>query len=1204
LFEWFIIFVLAGLVWLQSHHIGTLRRRLTELETRFGALGDALAGMRAPARDAAAAPEAGAPTPDVETPTPVDEREPLVLDTPLRPDEDEPLLLDTPLPDAVNDDELEPLELTQRVEDALVAPPMPEPVRPPPRVREKPSRSLEQWLAEKGLAWIGGGAAAVGAIYLVAYAAGQRWFTPEVQLVCAVVFGLVLLAASEWARRASLRRPPGNPLIAALLAGAGVVAFYAASWAAYGVYHMINMGPAAALLLLCAIILIGLSFLHGQALGVLAIVAALLAPALTNTQQWPTAALTFFVCAVGAAGFSLAALKRWSWVAMATIAGLYFWFASAIAADEIRRALAMLSFAALGGVLLAFRPPENDDDPKGYFSWRSAYACFPPIATVISSVLTIWVWLSVTPMPSGSIGGPAWVGAMFVALAAATVRARVAAPATFAVAIGALIVGFMAYINARDMFGPLGADVYPFLLFCSVWIVGWALFAHPHRTGRILITASGAIGATALVVLAAFTRDEWHSVQAWAVLFAMAAILFGAAWLTAREAPDAAKDRATDIWAGAGAVLVLLGVESAFPAEARTTAHAGAALLFASGLAWLNWRMLGYAALAAAVLAIGHALSPSLLNAALTGGIPIWGALTVLFTTAALLFAAGQVSDRSKARPGTREALTSASVIVVLIAAFLALRWFGAGGAGAPLDALAEQALRAVALISAGHIMMARPGQELGFIGRWRGHVLMCLGLLYALVIPGLSANPWWGMYPASIVGPPVLNTLLLAFAAPAALAGAAAYRFYGRERVWARVYASSAFVFGLIWAMLELRRWFHGADMAMAQVGVFEGACHALVLLCAAIAVAHFGRRQPSDDKPFLHDLALANRATTWSALIIAALILLVLRHPIWGAQFSGDSNDLSSGLGVLSQAAALVLALVLGRLHSMAQPVNGARFACAAAAAALGWSFGHAAIGWFYHQGAMDDGGPLVSIEGFMHAIWPLVFVMGASEVTMRAPGRETVRAYLIDLAAIWATAIWPALAFAGFGLWLLFNPWWGAMPAQAAAPVIALIGLVVMLIAAFLSARATRVPKARWPDMLAYAATVACIIHLFVALTLLVRWGYHPGDMAAPPASGVEMWIYSAAWAVFGALLFALGLRRNDALLRWAGLAVLLATSVKVFLFDTAQLSGVIRAASAIGLAVVLFGVAWIARIYRPAAISDAPRETPNDPPQTTP
>ena len=65
----------------------------------------------------------------------------------------------------------------------------------------------------------------------------------------------------------------------------------------------------------------------------------------------------------------------------------------------------------------------------------------------------------------------------------------------------------------------------------------------------------------------------------------------------------------------------------------------------------------------------------------------------------------------------------------------------------------------------------------------------------------------------------------------------------------------------------------------------------------------------------------------------------------------------------------------------------------------------------------------------------------------------------------------------------------------------------------------------------------------------------------------------------------------------------IAVLLATSVKVFLFDTAQLAGVIRAASAIGLAAVLFGVAWIARAYRPAVTSDAPRETPSDPPQTT-
>src|SRR5690606_19652832 len=114
------------------------------------------------------------------------------------------------------------------------------------------------------------------------------------------------------------------------------------------------------------------------------------------------------------------------------------------------------------------------------------------------------------------------------------------------------------------------------------------------------------------------------------------------------------------------------------------------------------------------------------------------------------------------------ESLSSAAVLALLIGAFLSLHWIAAGGAGAPLDPLTEAALGALALIAAGHVLMPRPGQALGLISAWRAHVLMGAGLLYALLGPGLGANPWWGERPAAVIGPPLLDSLALAFALPA----------------------------------------------------------------------------------------------------------------------------------------------------------------------------------------------------------------------------------------------------------------------------------------------------------------------------------------------------------------------------------------------------------------------------------------------------
>jgi uncharacterized membrane protein len=291
-------------------------------------------------------------------------------------------------------------------------------------------------------------------------------------------------------------------------------------------------------------------------------------------------------------------------------------------------------------------------------------------------------------------------------------------------------------------------------------------------------------------------------------------------------------------------------------------------------------------------------------------------------------------------------------------------------------------------------------------------------------------------------------------------------------------------------------------------------------------------------------------------------------------------------TAIAVLAQAFAVALALVLGRALSMARPAEPARFAAAAAAILFTWSFGHAAIRWLYHLGAMDDGAPFIGLEGFAHALWPLVLALAGAAITAQAPGRDTVRAYLFDLQAIWGAAIWPALAYAALGLWLFFNPWWGFNPAVAATPFSASAGLAALLLAAWLSALSPSVPHVRWPNWLARSATIACIAHLFVAAILTVRWLHHGAEMRAGAVGSVEMWTYSAVSAVFGAGVFGLGLRRGDAMLRWIGLAVLLATTAKVFVLDTERLGGFIRALSAIGLAVVLFVVAWIARTYRPA------------------
>ncbi|HRP11384.1 MAG TPA: DUF2339 domain-containing protein, partial [Terricaulis sp.] len=787
---WLFILALAIWVWRQGRRIDALTKQVQALEAR---------AAHAPASEA-----------------------------------DDVLVLDTPLPHASNDEAEEETQAEPQAESAEVyvltqtAPPLHEEdgaLLLTERVADDPpapprARRFEQWLAENGLAWLGGGAFALGGVMLVAIAAQQSWFTPLVRLYCALGLGVGLIGASEWLRR----RPGAHALVAALLAGAGAATFYATAWGAHALYDYIDAPTAGAALALCALILLALAFRHGQALGVLALLAALLAPAIAHAGDWPAQALTFYLGAAAAAGFGVAALRRWPWVGAVTLLGLYFWFAAAIGEGNVRRALALASFASLGGVALAFRKPIAETEAR-YLSWARAHAIAPAIAIALSSIALIWTWLAMAEAPNGVVSGPAWVGAMFVALAAVSVRARVAPAIVLAVAIGALVAGFMAYLVAR--YHPLEPQFYPFILFAAAMIAASAIGARPHRRERALAAIAGGAGAALLTALGASISADWHSPSAYAPLLIGGAGLLGAAWLQARNVAKPHANLAVDAWACAGAALLAIALESIFAAEWRVAAHAGLALGLGAAFAQRGWRGLGWSAIGAATLALAHAFLGQTAGAALSLAAPIWQTLGVLALGAIFLFAGAHLCARRAAPSPTGEALSAAAIVLALLAAFFALRWIAAGGAGAPLDRFTETALRGLALLAAAHIASPRAGQAFGRLSALRGHALMAAGFGLIAFTNGVQLNPWWGAPPASIPGPPLFNTLALSFAAPAALLLLAARRLYGTQLLAARLYAGAGALLALLWALLEIRHAFHAASMNAAYVGAVEGACY-----------------------------------------------------------------------------------------------------------------------------------------------------------------------------------------------------------------------------------------------------------------------------------------------------------------------------------------------------------------------------------------
>lgn len=95
----------------------------------------------------------------------------------------------------------------------------------------------------------------------------------------------------------------------------------------------------------------------------------------------------------------------------------------------------------------------------------------------------------------------------------------------------------------------------------------------------------------------------------------------------------------------------------------------------------------------------------------------------------------------------------------------------------------------------------------------------------------------------------------------------------------------------------------------------------------------------------------------------------------------------------------------------------------------------------------------------------------------------------------------------------------------------------------------------------------------------LGLEIRTLYHGAVLTRGVTTDAEQYTYSAVWLIFGVLLLMVGFALRSQPARLASAAVIALTIGKVFLIDMADLTGIFRALSFIGLGAVLVGIGWL-------------------------
>jgi uncharacterized membrane protein len=167
----------------------------------------------------------------------------------------------------------------------------------------------------------------------------------------------------------------------------------------------------------------------------------------------------------------------------------------------------------------------------------------------------------------------------------------------------------------------------------------------------------------------------------------------------------------------------------------------------------------------------------------------------------------------------------------------------------------------------------------------------------------------------------------------------------------------------------------------------------------------------------------------------------------------------------------------------------------------------------------------------------------------------------------------------------LWLdllMFNPAWTDQWVGT-LPVLNLLLPAFLLSAVWLYAARRRAERRSAGGAARSGFWLAAFLAALIAgIALMVRQLFQGPILSGPDTPITEFYGYSLAGLVVAIGLILAGMRLPDKALRLAGLLLLTATIFKVFLVDAAELHGLLRILSFLGLGIALIG---IGRLYGP-------------------
>ncbi len=738
-----------------------------------------------------------------------------------------------------------------RREELVTATPAPaaaraEPVAPaetdtPPKSYVFGPENLErlyEWLKENWFYAIAALSLAMAGIFLVQYGVENGILSPTVRVFCAISFGVVLIGFAEWVRR---RAGDGENDFGAFLpstfAGAGLVSMFAGTLAARQLYGLIGPEVAFSGLIAIAALALLLGWLYGPLLSAIGLIGATAAPFIVGGNSASVDWLFYYFALVTLIGLAVDAMKRSAWVSaiglsVPYVGAVLVWLGSADTSHHL------LAFAALVAMAATCIPTLS---PRPAFGGAMSFAILHqqgerawPDFPVRLAAAGILVLASIALIISISAQDPAlfWLAlivlaAILAALAIWLTRTNTLDDLALPVSAAALAVialqGFLglqtatgyteAFVNIENPAPKTLSVLVGYGLLISAF-AAWRSFTGDGFQRSWGVLAAIFAPAVAISLSLFWQRKIHHSDINWAVhILAIAAFLTFCAERALRQ--DGENRLRTAIFAIAALNMIAFALSILFTKTALTLGLAGLVV----SAAWLDRKFdikqLTFFVQPGVIVCSFRLIADPGLSWALRAPLP---EVTIGFVGVIALLAVAWWLLRTRARSGTMVVVESAcwSLLAIFICLLLhrGLREYQTGETHWSVSLFGL-----VWLISAANQFYR--AQIKGFFQ----NVRLVLGAIFAgigLLLLGFAASVLNPLYTGSVLGPPLLDSMLLAYGVPALLLGAVAWRFTHLDSRLRLAAAGIAAGLMLLYIGLEIRRLWQGPDLT--ANGVLDG--------------------------------------------------------------------------------------------------------------------------------------------------------------------------------------------------------------------------------------------------------------------------------------------------------------------------------------------------------------------------------------------